>query len=244
MTMIVVACHMNQSGQSTPLRGVVLNCGTCPYLPGREFHAFHLLPEPGAAVDYRRLMDLRFRRNGSHLYRPVCNGCDACQPVRVDAAAFRPRSDQRLCWQRNDDLTITWQARGVDPERLALFRRYQAEIHGKYDDEDQPGGFLVEDGGVAGGELHARDRTGRLLAVSVCDRFADALSSVYCYYDPNQARRALGTLMALAEIEFCRSTGLPWWYLGFLVRGCGKMEYKARFRPHEVLENGSWVRYE
>ena len=74
--------------------------------------------------------------------------------------------------------------------------------------------------------------------------FDDALSSVYCYYDPDQSRRSLGTFMALSEIDYCRKHLLSWLYLGFLVRGCAKMEYKSRYKPHEVLEKGSWVRYE
>ncbi len=224
------------------MRGVVYHCGPCPYLPGREFHAFHPQPNPPTDVPYRELMDHRFRRSGDHLYMPMCPDCDACQPVRVDVARFSPRRDQRRCAQANRDLVVGWQPRGLDDERRALFRAYQRTVHGKEEVED-PAPFLTADGGIDGGELHARDGAGRLLGVSICDRFSDALSSVYCYYDPQQRDRALGTFMALAEIEHCRVQGLRWLYLGFLVRGCRKMAYKARFLPQEVLENGLWVRY-
>jgi len=224
------------------MHGVVYNCGPCPYLPGREFHVFHPLPETPEAVDYRALMDQRFRRSGKHLYLPICPACDACKPVRVPVADFRPRQDQRRCLRRNRDLVVSWQPRGLDDERRALYHAYQLAVHGNERGDDDAG-FLIQDGGIPGGELHARDPTGRLLAVSVCDRFADALSSVYCYYDASQPRRSLGTFMALAELGWCSQMGLPWWYLGFLVRGCGKMAYKARFLPHEVLENATWVRH-
>mgnify|MGYP000426787549 CR=1 FL=1 len=170
------------------MQGHLIDCGPCPYLAQRRFHAFHPHPNP-PAVPYRLLMDNRFRRSGNLLYMPMCPGCTACQPVRIDVPAF-------------------------------------------------------DDGGVPGGELHARDRDGRLIAVSVCDRFADALSSVYCYYDPELSARSLGTFMALAEIGFCHANDLRWWYLGFLVRGSPKMAYKARFCPQEVLEDGVWVRYD
>lgn len=223
------------------MRGFLVDCGPCPYLPDRRFHAFHPDPNP-PAVPYRELMDHRFRRSGPMVYAPMCTGCQACQPVRVEVAAFAPRRDQRRCQTRNADLTVTWQPRGFDAERSALYRRYQAGIHAKETEEDS-GEYLVQDGGVAGGELHARDAGGRLLAVSVVDRFADALSSVYCYYDPDQSGRGLGTFMALAELAFCRQQGLRWWYLGFLVRDSPKMAYKARFLPQEVLEDGAWVRY-
>ncbi len=224
------------------MRGIVYNCGPCPYLPGREFHAFHPLPAPVQELDYRALMDRRFRRSGGQLYRPMCPGCEACQPVRVDVQAFRPRRDQRRCAARNHDLALSWHPRGLDDERLALFTRYQRAVHERSVDEDTEA-FLVADGGVPGGELHARDGSGRLLAVSVCDLLGDALSSVYCYYEPDLRARSLGTFMALGEIAECRSRALRWLYLGFLVRGCAKMEYKARFLPQEVLEAGVWVRH-
>jgi leucyl-tRNA---protein transferase len=225
------------------MRGVVYQCGPCPYLPDREFHAFHPIPNPPPEPSYRRLMDWRFRRSGGHLYMPMCPSCDACRPIRVDAAAFTPRSDQRRCAARNADLAVSWLPRGLDDERRNLYARYQARVHDK-PVEDDPAAFLVEDGGIPGGELHARDGAGRLLAVSVCDRIDDALSSVYCYYDPELPKRALGTFMGLSEIAHCREQGLRWLYLGFLVHGCAKMEYKARFRPNEVLECGSWKRYD
>ncbi len=225
------------------MRGIVYHCGACPYLPGREFHAFHPVPNPPLDLPYRHLMDHRFRRSGAHLYLPVCPTCEACQPIRVDVEAFTPRQDQRRCLRRNHDLTVTWQERGLDTEREALYRRYQSTVHDKPTDSDGSS-FLVEDGGIAGGELHARDAAGRLLAVSVLDRFADALSSVYCYYDPAEARRGLGTYMVLSELAYCRAQQLAWLYLGFLVRDCPKMAYKARYLPHEVRERGTWVRYD
>ena len=120
-----------------------------------------------------------------------------------------------------------------------LWRRYQAAVHHDHDDSP-PARFMLEDGGVPGGELQARDPSGRLLAVALCDVVEDAWSSVYCYYDPDCPERGLGTFMALAEIDAAASRGLRWWYPGFWVAGCAKMAYKARFGPTEVLRGGCW----
>lgn len=224
------------------MRGVLVDCGPCPYLGDREFHAFQPDSDPAIMASYRQLMDVGFRRSGPIVYLPHCPGCRACRPLRVDALAFAPRRDQRRCARRNADLIVTTSARGIDRERIDLYTRYQDAIHHKPDDDNIA--FLAIDGGVPGGELHARDATGRLLAVSVIDRFDDALSSVYCYYDPDCAERGLGTFMALAEIEACRRNGLRWLYLGFHVVGSPKMAYKARFHPHEIQVDGEWVRSE
>lgn len=224
------------------MAGVLIDCGPCPYLPERRFHAFHILDRTVGGNRYRQLLDHGFRRSGAHFYRPLCAGCNECRPIRIDVAAFRERKDQRRCRRRNDDLELEWRPRALDDERRDLYQRYQAAVHADPADSD-PGRFLLDDGGVAGGELHARDSDGRLLAVSLIDRFDDALSSVYCYYDPDLPRRSLGTFMALAELDYARAEGLRWVYLGFLVRGCRKMVYKARFAPHEILEEEGWIGY-
>lgn len=221
------------------LSGIVVDAGDCPYLPGRSFHAFHATD----AVDgplYRVLLDHRFRRNGGVFYAPMCPGCDACRPIRVAVQRFRPRRDQRRCAAANADLTVSWHQRGLDDERRSLWRRYQQAIH---DDpaEDPPDRFLVDDAGIPGGELHARDGSGRLLGVALCDVAGDAWSSVYCYWEPASAARGLGTFLALAEIATAARRGLRWWYSGFLVAGCAKMAYKARFGPAEVLVDGRWI---
>ena len=46
---------------------------------------------------------------------------------------------------------------------------------------------------------------------------------------------------ALYEIAECRRRGLPYWYIGFYVRDCGRMNYKAHYRPCELLgPDGEW----
>ena len=221
------------------LHGYLADCGPCPYLPERTFRAFLPEPNPPTLISYRELMDQRFRRSGDHVYLPMCQNCDACRPIRLAVAGFIPREDQRRCRQRNRDLNVTFHARGADTERNELYRRYQTSVHAK-DPGTDPNGSLVEDGGIPGGELHARDGNGRLLAVSVVDLVGDALSSVYCYYDPDERRRSLGTFMVLSEIIYAQRFGLRWLYLGFHVAGCEKMSYKARFGPAELLVDGVW----
>ncbi len=221
------------------IRGALIDAGPCPYLTGRSFHAFHVA-DPVDADLYRVLLDNRFRRNGAMFYRPTCPDCEACQPIRVAVAAFAPRSDQRRAWRRNADLTFSWHLRGLDDERLALWRAYQATVHDDHA-EEQPARFAIDDASIPGGELHARDGAGRLLGVAMCDVVGDAWSSVYCYWDPAERTRGLGTVLAMAEIAEAARCGLRWWYPGFWVAGCAKMIYKARFGPAEVLENGCWV---
>jgi arginine-tRNA-protein transferase len=86
---------------------------------------------------------------------------------------------------------------------------------------------------------------GRLVAAVVVDVEPLAMSAVYSYYDPELSSRSLGTFAVLFLIEECRRRGLPYLYLGYYVRDCGRMSYKARFRPSEIRDaSGRWVRGE
>ena len=53
--------------------------------------------------------------------------------------------------------------------------------------------------------------------------------------------RSLGTFGAVYEIGFARDQGIPSYYLGYWVSGCAAMQYKANFRPCEILHpDGVW----
>ena len=69
------------------------------------------------------------------------------------------------------------------------------------------------------------------------------MSAVYCYFDPREERRSLGRFNVLWMIDECRRRALPWLYLGYWIRDCPKMSYKADFGPCEVLTaDGRWTR--
>jgi arginine-tRNA-protein transferase len=85
---------------------------------------------------------------------------------------------------------------------------------------------------------------GRLVGIALVDRGAQALSAVYCYYDPEHERLGIGTYSILKQIELCRAYGLSHVYLGLFIDDCDRMRYKARFLPHERLVGGRWRRFE
>jgi arginine-tRNA-protein transferase len=90
-------------------------------------------------------------------------------------------------------------------------------------------------------EFTYRDSAGRLLAAGICDVCRQSLSSVYFYHDPAEASRGLGTFGALWEIRAAAELGIPYYYLGYWVAGCDTMDYKASFRPYELLHpDGVW----
>ena len=223
---------------------VTLGDHACSYLPGRASSTRALWADQIPGDLYHRFMDAGFRRSGKLLYQPACHGCRACQPIRVVVESFRPSKSQRRCVRRNGDLAITVAEPVATDEKHDLYLRYLAGRFGR-EGPDEEGReaferFLYESP-VETLEFAYRDAAGRLLAVGICDVCPRSLSSVYFYHEPAESRRGLGTFGALREIETAAALGIPYYYLGYWVSGCGAMEYKADFRPNEVLDpDGVW----
>jgi arginine-tRNA-protein transferase len=213
----------------------------CPYLPGRDSRLVALHPERLSPGVYRLFLDLNFRRLGSVVYRPSCEGCQECRQLRVDVARFRPTRTQRRCLRRNADVA----ARSGRPEPTAekheVYRRYlearhDGQMSGSWEEFQE---FLHE------APRFTREvvfRVGeRFLGAGIYDAVPGALSAVYFYFDPDLGYRSPGTLNVLWLVEECRRLGAPWLYLGYRVAGSPSMSYKARFSPHELLfDDGQW----
>jgi leucyl-tRNA---protein transferase len=214
----------------------------CTYLTGRIARSRGFLCGRMPGEMYRELMDAGFRRSGLLVYQPACVGCAECRSLRIPVEGFRPTASQRRTWRRNSDLVVTAAKGQATAEKLELYARYVRERHHREEDATEEAfiSFLYESP-VETIDVEYRDACGKLLGVGVCDRVDRGLSSVYYYFDPSESRRGLGTFGVLWEIEFARREKLPYYYLGYWIRGCGTMDYKASFGPHELLgEDGIW----
>lgn len=214
----------------------------CPYLPGRASQSRGLYVERLPGDVYHAFMNAGFRRSGKLIYQPVCHGCFGCQSLRVMVDAFSPSKSQRRCLRRNADLAVTMAPPIADDEKFDLYNRYVAQWHGRQSQTEDREGFesFLYDSPVQSVEFCYRSQ-GRLIAVGICDISTQSLSSVYFYFDPDESKRGLGTFGALREIAAAKRLGIPHYYLGYWVKGCGSMEYKAAFRPAEILgRDGVW----
>jgi arginine-tRNA-protein transferase len=217
----------------------------CGYFKGR--HAQNLVIDP-LASELPRLYDFAlargFRRAGGHVYRPDCRRCRACVATRIPVAEFRPDRSMRRCRKRNQDLEVTLEPVTESTEVVALYQRYLSWRH--------PGGGMDLDGIEDFREFVSCPwsptrflclrQAGQLLAVAVTDVGPQGHSAVYTFYEPRAGERGLGTLSILEQIELARREGAPYLYLGYWIEGHPKMEYKTRFRPIELLQDGEWVR--
>lgn len=216
----------------------------CSYLPGRTARSQVATPHHLINADvYGHLLRAGFRRSGVFTYRPLCDGCRACVPLRVDVARFTPNRSQRRCWNARQRLRTRITRLGFSAEHYELYLRYQARRHPgagmDQDSREQYAQFLLQSK-VNTRLVEFRDAEERLLMVSVIDILEDGLSSVYTFFDPDVRGTSLGTYGVLWQIEQCRRLGLPHLYLGYWIEESRKMSYKAQFRPVERLRGGRW----
>lgn len=215
----------------------------CSYLHGREASTAFVSPEIQITPFlFSRLAEAGFRRSGQHIYRPQCQQCNACIPVRIPVQAFTPNRNQIRCIKRNADLDVRQVASINNDACYALYEKY---INTRHQDGDmypatreQYDNFL----GVPWPESFYLTyySESRLIAVSVCDRFDNGYSAVYTFFDPDEHVRSLGVFAVLNQIVRAKLEGLDYLYLGYWIKNCDKMRYKSQYQPLEMRINNQW----
>jgi arginine-tRNA-protein transferase len=216
----------------------------CPYLPGRtERKLITELAGREAPSFYHDLCRAGFRRSHHLAYRPSCSGCSGCVPVRIAALEFSAGRSLRRIERLNEDLIGRETEPRATGEQFRLFARYQRSRHANSEMAAMTFGdyrAMVEDSPIETRLIEFRNRRGTLVGACLVDVLDDGYSAVYSFFEPDDARRSLGTYMVLWLIGRAAGAALPYIYLGYWIGESEKMAYKTRFRPLEALGERGW----
>jgi arginine-tRNA-protein transferase len=217
----------------------------CGYLPNKL--AQSLIASPQHLIDanvYSELIQQGFRRSGKFAYRPHCEHCQECIPVRVVLRDFSANRSQKRAYKQLKNLNATILPVAFHEEHYALYADYQKARHVneednvEQDDAEQYRNFLCQTN-VESVLVEFREND-ELKMVSVIDMVFDGISAVYTFYNPADTKASFGTYNVLWQIEWAKSLNLPYLYLGYWIKDSRKMAYKQNYKPLEKLIAGEW----
>ena len=224
---------------------------SCGYLPNKL--AQSLIASPQHLIDaniYNGLIQQGFRRSGKFAYRPHCENCRECIPVRLILQAFTPNRSQKRAFKQHQNLQTFILPVDFHEEHYALYAAYQKARHSdekidskepqEQDDAEQYRNFLCQTN-VESVMVEFRENN-QLKMVSVIDIVSDGISAVYTFYDTSNSKASYGTYNVLWQIKWAKNLGLPYLYLGYWIKDSQKMAYKQNFKPLEKLIDGEWMK--
>jgi arginyl-tRNA--protein-N-Asp/Glu arginylyltransferase len=218
----------------------------CGYLPEQIWRLEYEFVNRLTPQEYQDRLESGWRRFGRSLFRNRCPQCHACQSLRVLVEEFRPNRSQRRAARANRDATrrvITTPS--ISRAKLELYRRFHAfQAREKGWPQLEDSGYFAYIASFVENPLPTEEwqyyRDQHLIGVGYVDVVPHGLSAIYFFYDPDYRRYSPGTWNILSLIEEAKQRGMAYVYLGYYVRGCRSLEYKANFRPCEILRPGGY----
>ncbi len=214
----------------------------CSYLADKQERvAVALDKSMHTSESYEVLLANGFRRSGDTIYKPHCDTCASCHPIRISAADFKTsRSQKRVL---NKAKSLSWSLKTeMDDEWFSVYSNYITQRHSDgtmFPPKKKEFSQFSRSAWLDTRFLHIYDHD-KLIAIAVTDVMPSAASAFYTFFDPDYHSASIGTLAVLFQLEFCRQEGKQWLYLGYQIDECPAMNYKTRFHPHQRLVNQRW----
>jgi leucyl-tRNA---protein transferase len=219
----------------------------CGYLPDQTWSLSYDIVGQITQEEYQERLQNGWRRFGFSLFRPECPSCKRCRSLRVIVGDFEPdRSQRRAMSANSSEVSLTIGTPAINKAKLELYHRFHHfqhvnkgwPAHG----EENPGAYIesfIDNPFPTEEWCYFIGK--RLVGVGYVDLLPAGLSAIYFFYDTEERSRSLGTYNVLSIISKAKERRLPYVYLGYFVEGCRSLEYKARFRPNEVVHtDGEW----
>ena len=215
----------------------------CPYLDQQARNEYFFAME----LDHEEMnfyLSQGWRKFGWYYFRPACEGCGACIPLRVMVQEFQPSRSQRKVINKNQKTDFKVCHLEFRDE---IYELYEKHSHERFKQPTEKQEFIETHFFPSCPALQTEYFVdGKLVAVGFLDQASRALSSVYFIYDTDYSHLSLGIYGAIKEIDLARRMDLDYYYLGYWISGNQSMAYKNRYYPHQLYdwEEREWNKVE
>ena len=214
----------------------------CAYLEDREMTFAYFFASSLDESDLDYFLSQGWRKFGVYYFRPNCKNCFKCEPLRVFTIDFLPSKSQRRILRKTEDVKVVFKPLEYRDEIFEIYKQHSvSRFQNKKTDMEKFKQSFYEESCVSVQSEFYKD--GDLFAVGFLDISENGVSSVYFVYKDGFEYLSPGTLGILKEIEYAKSLGKKYYYLGYYVEGNKSMEYKNRFSPFEKYDwqEDAWV---
>lgn len=215
----------------------------CSYLADQEEQIAVVMSEALQTESFfEAFLSLGFRRSGNMIYRPHCQQCNACQPIRILVDEFEPSKSQKRLLNKAKKAQISYQLKSqLDDDWYDLYAKYIELRHqngSMYPPNKQTFLDFIQSSWLNPSFLHLYQEQ-KLIAVAVTDNLTHSLSAFYTFFEPEHPL-SLGALAILTQVEVAQKTNKSYLYLGFQIDECDAMKYKVLYNRHQKLVNHAW----
>ncbi|EKI5298603.1 arginyltransferase [Campylobacter jejuni] len=213
----------------------------CPYLKDKRSRIEYKYIENCPKEINNELIKRGWRRFGRYFSRPICKDCDECLSLRILVNEYNFSRSERRVVNKNINTKVILRTPNLSNEHLFLYDKYYRFMEEKknwkrYDLSFKQYYNLYVDGFMNFGYELAFYIEDKLVCVDLIDILEDGISSIYCFYDPDFSYFSLGKFSLLNEIQIAKKMNLDYIYLGYFVKKCQSLSYKADYTPNEILK--------
>lgn len=212
----------------------------CPYLENRIFTSNNLIVNSIDEIGLEVLLESGYRHFGEYFFRPECNNCNECQPIRVPVKKYAfSRSEKRVI-SKNRNFPVKLIDNPIPDmnyftlykEHKMRFKENESESYDNWVDS-----FFSKQS--FNKILEVWDNN-TLVTVTHLDSTNRIISAVYCYWNKAYSLFSPGKYSILNGIKYAIETGAEYYYLGYYIKDNKHMSYKRNYIPNEVLKDGVW----
>ncbi|MDR0579611.1 MAG: arginyltransferase [Campylobacteraceae bacterium] len=213
----------------------------CSYLKGKicTMHYKYILDCPFSLNS--TLVERGWRRFGLYFSRPNCKKCTECINLRIDVKNFKFSHSAKRIFKKNQNTQMIICEPSLTQKHLELYEKYHkfmsAKKGWKYYELTPKSYFELH---VAGCGRFGKEvlyfYENKMVAVDLIDFTDNGISSIYFFYDPDFFKFSLGRYSIYQQILLAQRKGLDWIYLGYYVKECPSLVYKAEYEPHQLLQ--------